>query len=107
MEYSVKDLNQHKVVLLKGNLDIYSAPGLKKDLHKLIDEGTDSLAIDMIHIKLLDSSGIALLANLKKKMSSEEGNFYLLNVNPDVNVILKLSSLENYFRILQDESELP
>ena len=97
----------HTVVQLKGSLDIYSAPGFKKELHALIDSGVQSLAIDMIHIKLLDSSGIALLANIQKRMKTEESKFYLVHVQPDVMVILKLSSLDKFFHILPSIDDLP
>jgi anti-anti-sigma factor len=107
MEFTTRQVKKHTVIELKGALDIYSAPSLKKDLHKMIDEGATSLAIDMVNIKLLDSSGIALLANLQKRLKSEDGHFYLLNIQPDVMVILKLSSLDQFFQILNSETQLP
>lgn len=107
MNFTTKQVKNHTVVTLEGSLDIYSAPALKKELHKIIDDGAESVAIDMINIKLLDSSGIALLANLQKKLKSEEGQFFLLNVSQDVMVILKLSSLDKFFTILGGEGELP
>ncbi len=107
MEFVKTTKGSHTILSLEGSLDIYSAPFLKRQIHSLIDEGIDSLVIDMLKIKLIDSSGISLLANLQKRMKSEEGNFYLLNVNPDVQIILKLASLDKYFQILSSESELP
>ncbi|NCN09835.1 MAG: STAS domain-containing protein [Leptospira sp.] len=107
MSTQITKLRNHTVVQLDGALDIYTAPALKKELHSLLDEGIDSLVIDMIHIKLLDSSGIALLANVQKRMKTESGNFYLLNVNQDVLIILKLSSLDKFFTIVNSQEELP
>jgi anti-sigma B factor antagonist len=107
MSLEINSIKNHTVVQLKGSLDIYSAPGFKKELHALIDNGVQSLAIDMVHIKLLDSSGIALLANIQKRMKTEEGKFYLVHVHPDVMVILKLSSLDKFFHILATIEDLP
>jgi len=107
MNFTTSQVKNHTVVTLEGSLDIYSAPALKKELHKIIDDGAESLAINMVNIKLLDSSGIALLANLQKKLKSEDGTFFLLNVSQDVMVILKLSSLDKFFSILPSEKELP
>lgn len=107
MKFTQRINRQHKILLLEGALDIYTAPGLKKEIHKIIDEGVDSLVVDMVHINLLDSSGIALLANIKKRLQSEEKQFYLMNVQSDVMVILKLSSLDNFFQILTNETDLP
>ncbi|WCL47999.1 STAS domain-containing protein [Leptospira sp. GIMC2001] len=107
MSFTVNKIKNHTVIRFEGALDIYSAPAIKKEIHKLVDDGIDSLVFDMINIKLLDSSGIALLANLQKRMKTEEGNFYLLNVNPDVLVILKLSSLDKFFTIFSSDKDLP
>ncbi|MCZ8237542.1 MAG: STAS domain-containing protein [Leptospiraceae bacterium] len=107
MSSQITKLRNHTVVQLNGALDIYTAPALKKELHSLIDDGINSLVIDMIHIKLLDSSGIALLANVQKRMKAEEGRFFLLNVNQDVLIILKLSSLDKFFTIINSQDDLP
>jgi anti-sigma B factor antagonist len=107
MSYSTRNLRNHLIITLEGSLDIYSAPTLKKDFHKLIDSGELSIVFDMINIKLLDSSGIALLANLQKRLQSENGRFFLMNLNADILVILKLASLESFFKIIQDENDLP
>jgi anti-sigma B factor antagonist len=107
MPFSQKQVKKHTVIIPEGSLDIYSAPNMKKEIHSLIEDGVDSLVFDLKNIRLIDSSGIALLANLQKKMKSEEGSFHLINVNKDVEVILKLSSLDKFFQILPDEDSLP
>ncbi|MCC5813708.1 MAG: STAS domain-containing protein [Leptospira sp.] len=106
MSYTTRNYRNHLIITLEGSLDIYSAPTLKKDFHKLIDSGALSIVFDMKNIKLLDSSGIALLANLQKKLQSLDGRFFLMNLNSDILVILKLASLESFFKIVQAESEL-
>lgn len=107
MEYITKNFKNHTVITLTGAIDIYTAPHLKKSIHSLIDSGVQSLVIDMINIKLIDSSGIAMLANIQKRLKNEDGKFYLINVNPDILVILKLASLDKYFPIYQSLEELP
>lgn len=107
MVYKKRELRNHTIVTIEGSLDIYTAPSFKKDIHALIDGGIESLVMDMVNIRLLDSSGIALLANLHKKLKSEGGKLYLMNVNNDIIVILKLSSLDKFFTILNSEADLP
>lgn len=104
--FTSKTHKNYEIITLDGDLDIYSAPSLKKEIHKLIDGGILFLGIDMINIKLLDSSGIALLANIQKRLKTEAGNLILLNVQPDVLVIFKLASLDKFFKIITNESEL-
>lgn len=107
MEYSVKNKEQHKIIELKGNLDIYSASKMKKEVIQIIDtEGVTSLILDMAHVSHMDSSGIALLANLQKKLKTEESKFALVNVTGDIMAVLKLSSLDSFFTIYPTENDI-
>ena len=54
-------------------------------------------------IQTLDSSGIALLANIQKKMKSAGNKFGLLSPTNDIMGVLKLSSLDTFFTIYQNE----
>jgi anti-anti-sigma factor len=54
----------------------------------------------------MDSSGIALLANLHKKMKSTGNTFALLSVTNDIMAILRLSSLDSFFTIYSSEDEI-
>ncbi|MCE9500692.1 MAG: STAS domain-containing protein [Leptospira sp.] len=106
MEFSIKDKNNYKVISLNGELDLSSTPTLKKEIYNLIDTGFKFIVIDMMNLKGMDSSGIALLANVKKKLKAEDGNFALLNVSLEILTLLRFSSLDKFFTILGSESEI-
>ncbi len=107
MEYSKRDKGKHKIIELKGNLDIYSASKMKKEINQIIDdEGVESLILDMAHVTHMDSSGIALLANLQKKLKTEDAKFALVNVTGDIMAVLKLSSLDSFFTIYPTENDI-
>jgi anti-anti-sigma factor len=107
MEFTTKTKGKHKIFELVGSLDIYSASKMKKEINAVVDEQEiESLVLDMAKVTHMDSSGIALLANLQKKMKTEGSKFALLNVTSDIMAVLKLSSLDNFFTIYQSEAEL-
>ena len=107
MEYKKRAKGNHIIYEIIGNLDIYSAPKLKKDLIMVIDkEKIKSLTLDMAGVPHMDSSGIALLAFLHKKMKSTGNQFALLNITNDIMAILRLSSLDSYFTLLTSEDQL-
>ncbi len=107
MEFTTKTKGKHKIFELVGSLDIYSASKMKKEINAVVDEEEiESLVLDMAKVTHMDSSGIALLANLQKKMKTEGSKFALLNVTNDIMAVLKLSSLDNFFTIYQSEAEL-
>lgn len=107
MEYKRRLKGEHVIYELKGNLDIYTAPKVKKDINMAVDkEKIKSLTIDMSQVPHMDSSGIALLAFLHKKMKAAGNQFNLLSVTNDIIAILRLSSLDSYFSILSSEEML-
>ena len=107
MDFVQRNKGSHRIIELSGSLDIYSASKMKKEINKMIDdEGLESLILDMGKVSHMDSSGIAMLANLQKKMKGEGFKFALLNVTADIIAVLRLSSLDNFFTIYKSESEI-
>lgn len=107
MEIKKRAKGKHVIYALEGNLDIYSAPAVKKQINMAVDkEKISSLTIDMANVPHMDSSGIALLAFLHKKMKAAGHQFALLSITNDIMTILRLSSLDSYFSILSSEDSL-
>jgi anti-anti-sigma factor len=72
----------------------------------MTDGSCESVVIDMKEVNYMDSSGIGALVAGQKKMKAFGGRFYLMNLHDDVLNILKLATLDKFFTIVQDESEL-
>ena len=68
MELKVRNHDKSKIFQLVGSLDIYTASKVKKEITQIIDdEESESVILDMANVNHMDSSGIALLANIQKK----------------------------------------
>jgi anti-sigma B factor antagonist len=107
MELKFRELNKSKVFQLIGSLDIYTASKIKKEIAQIIDdEECASVIFDMSAVAHMDSSGIALLANIKKKMNNEGNKFALLSPTNDIMAVLKLSSLDTFFTIYNSDREV-
>ncbi|MBV6492506.1 MAG: putative anti-sigma factor antagonist [Turneriella sp.] len=108
MDISFGDVGNHKVVRVIGDVDLYNVGDLKRSVFELIDEGdTNSLVIDMANVNYIDSSGVGALVAAHKKMKTQGGKFGLLGLTEDVLNILKLATLDQFFKIYQSEAELP
>ncbi len=108
MDISFGDVGNHKVVRVIGDVDLYNVGDLKRSVFELIDEGdTNSLVIDMASVNYIDSSGVGALVAAHKKMKTQGGKFGLLSLTEDVLNILKLATLDQFFKIYQSEAELP
>ncbi|MCB1190241.1 MAG: STAS domain-containing protein [Leptospiraceae bacterium] len=109
-EIKVKKIGKHKIIEIEGRFDIYNSPKIKRHIENMISQGElESLVLDMSSVSRMDSSGLACLANLKSR-TGEKGDikeFYLINCPGRIMEVLKMSGMDDYFKILKSEKELP
>jgi len=106
MEVDIKDLGEHKVVNISGEVDLYNVSELKKTLFSVTDGANKSVIVDMKNVNYMDSSGIGALVAGQKKMKAHGGHFALMNIHEDVLNILKLATLDKFFKIYETEDDL-
>ncbi|MCP4131393.1 MAG: STAS domain-containing protein [bacterium] len=106
MDISFRDLGEHKIIEVSGEVDLYNVSELKKALFSITDGKHSSVAVDMKNVNYMDSSGIGALVAGQKKMKAHNGKFALINIHEDVLNILKLATLDKFFKIYESEDEL-
>lgn len=107
MEISFRDKGKHKILKFVGNLDLYSSAVVKKEAIAMIEnEDLKALIFDMSQINYFDSSGIALIANLRKRMLDREGTFGLLSISYEIKSVLQLASMDRFFKVYTKEEEI-
>jgi len=106
MEISYRDIGEHKVIQVSGEVDLYNVSELKRALFSVTDGRHPSIIVDMRGINYMDSSGIGALVAGQKKMRAHNGKFALLSPTEDVLNILKLATLDRFFKIYESEDEI-
>jgi len=106
MEVAIRDLGEHKIINISGEVDLYNVGELKKTLFSITDGLHKSVVVDMKNVNYMDSSGIGALVAGQKKMRAHGGKFALMNIHEDVLNILKLATLDKFFRIYDTEDDL-
>ena len=106
MEVAIKDRGEHKIVSINGEVDLYNVSELKKTLFSITDGANNSVVVDMRNVNYMDSSGIGALVAGQKKMKAHNGKFALMNIHDDVLNILKLATLDKFFKIYESEDDL-
>jgi anti-sigma B factor antagonist len=106
MEISFKDIGDHKIIEVSGEVDLYNVKDLKQALFSITDGNHQKVVVDMKHVNYMDSSGIGALVAGQKKMQAHMGSFALMNIHEDVLNILKLATLDKFFKIYETEEEL-
>ncbi|MCS6985586.1 MAG: STAS domain-containing protein [Leptospiraceae bacterium] len=107
MDIRLRDLGQHKILEIYGDVDLYNVGELKKAIFDLIEkEEVKSLVIDLKAVPYMDSSGIGALVAGQKKMKLRGGKFALMHLQDDVFTMLKLATLDRFFTIYESETQL-
>ncbi len=106
MDITIRDSGEKKFIAVNGEIDLFNVADFKKTLFQLTEGEFSSIIVDMKNVSYIDSSGIGVLVAGQKKMRAHSGQFALVNVGEDVHNILKLATLDKFFKIYMNESEI-
>ncbi len=91
-----KDTNSWKVAL-EGEADVYTVNSLKERLSKLLEEKMANIEINCASLRYIDSTGLGALIGIRGRMSEENKELILKNVQPNVRKLLKITGLDKIF----------
>jgi anti-sigma B factor antagonist len=105
MKTSTRNENGTTIVDVVGQIDLASSPVLRKTLFDSL-KGTHRLAINMMDVKYIDSSGIASLLEVLKEARSGGKRVILFGLTAAVREVLQLTRLTGVFEIHETEEEM-
>jgi anti-sigma B factor antagonist len=74
-------------VIVRGEIDVATAPQLRETLHELIQAGVHQIVLDCRALDFLDSSGIGLLVATRKRLG--DGELVVDSPQPHVRKVLE------------------
>ena len=86
------------LVVLRGDLDLATAPELRECLVEIIDEGA-RIVVDLEAVDFLDSAGLGILVGGLKRARSAGGELELVCSSRDVLKPLEITGLDRVFTI--------
>jgi anti-sigma B factor antagonist len=94
------------VVLLraKGDLDAYTAPGLRTQLHDATAGDADLVVVDLADITFIDSAGLGALVGAHRRMREGGGRLRIVRPPALVARAFELTGLDEVLD-LRDDSE--
>ncbi|MDM7974281.1 MAG: STAS domain-containing protein [candidate division Zixibacteria bacterium] len=106
MEITIRELNNHKILEISGDIDYFSVSELKSAVFKLINEKTPSIILNLATVEYMDSSGIGMILTAHKAMQVYNGTIGILKVRDDIMSLLKLATVDTFVKIYKSEKEL-
>ena len=85
-----------RVVSVRGELDLSTAPELEGPLDQVLESGSGSVLIDLTSCEFIDSTGIALIVRAWQRLDSGENGRALVICcqNDQVRRVLEITGLE-------------
>lgn len=101
MDLSVTSREQggRTVVVVGGEIDVYTAPVLRERLNELVSDGHHQLVVDMEGVDFLDSTGLGVLVGGLKKVRQHEGSLHLVCTQEKILKVFRITGLTKVFPI--------
>lgn len=93
------------VVILEGEIDIYSAPEFKEVLVNGIEGGARRVIVDLSQVTFIDSTALGVLVSGAKRVRPRNGNLDLVCTDENIIRIFEITGLDRIFGIYPSRGE--
>jgi anti-anti-sigma factor len=87
------------LVRIDGEVEFATAPRLRTTLLDLARDGATPVVLDLAEVPFLDSAGISLLIQAKKRLATIGSDLVLRAPQPNIRRVLEISGVTELFRI--------
>src|SRR6202041_110759 len=95
--------DDHTIVTIRGEIDLYPAPRLHGELVGLLAEGMPArVIIDMSGVEFCDSTGMNVLLSCLRRARERGGELEIAAPKPAVRKILQVTGLDSVFTLVED-----
>ena len=103
LRVSSRSQGDHVVLVLAGEIDLYTAPRLQSELSAALADGAPAqIVVDMSGVEFCDSTGMNVLLAAHRLATERGGDLTLAAPRPSVRKILEVTGLESVFTIHDD-----
>lgn len=89
-----------RVVLeIGGEVDVYTAPGLRQRLREIADAGNRDILVDLGRVEFLDSTGLGVLVGAHRRLKAVGGSLHLVCPHERILKIFRIAGLGSVFVI--------
>jgi anti-sigma B factor antagonist len=105
LDVSSRFHDDHTIVTIRGEIDLYTAPRLHSELAALLAEGMPArVVIDMSGVEFCDSTGMNVLLSCLRRARERGGELEIAAPKPAVRKILQVTGLDSVFTLVEDTS---
>ena len=86
-------------VVLRGEIDIYTAAQFKENLYRLVDNSVKDIVIDCDGLDYIDSTGLGIFVGALKKARLTDRNIRIENLRDNIRKLFNITGLDKLFII--------
>jgi len=105
MHIKTEDKNNVRICYINGEIDINTAPQIKKIFDKMLAEKVPKIVINFKDVSYVDSSGLATLVEMLKNIRGYGGKLKLSNLSSKIKSLFEMTKLDKLFDMCIDEDE--
>ena len=100
---SISDRHGRAVVVIRGELDLATAPDLEAALQERLDAGQD-VVVDLRELDFMDSTGLRVLVAAHTRVEGTEQRFLIVRPRPGAPIerILAIAGVERVLDLIDD-----
>jgi len=105
MDVTVERVEKAHIVRVAGEVDMRTAPVLRKSLQELVESRAPFIIVNLSGISYIDSAGIATLVECMQQVRKYKSVFKLTEPRAETLEILELAKLDEVFDICSSDEE--
>jgi anti-sigma B factor antagonist len=101
-EFEARTLSQgdgRYIVALAGEIDMYTAPDVKRELAKAIDAGAHELTVDLSATTFIDSTMLGVLLGAQRRLRERDGRLRIISSDRNILQVFEITGLDRVFTI--------
>ena len=101
LNVSTRFHDDHTIVTISGEIDLYTAPRLHSELAAVLADGMPArVVIDMSGVEFCDSTGMNVLLSCLRRVRERGGELEIASPKPAVRKILQVTGLDSVFTLV-------
>ena len=92
--------DESRLLAVRGEIDIAVAPEFRESVATATDEDTRKVVMDLSEVEFMDSSGLQVLLNLRKELTTRGGELVLACDRAPVLDLFRLTGLDQVCRVV-------
>ena len=105
LNVQAKNFGTVAILCLQGQIVNGETEILRNAVYSLSE--VSAVILDFARVTTVDAHGLGVMLALREQVEAQRIRFELMNVNPRINIVLKLTRLDSVFQIISPVERLP